>query len=238
MTSPDLLIYRARLAEQVELYSEMKDSMKEMVKLGKPLEEEERNLLSVAYKNVVGQRRTSWRIICSLESKTEDPNKISMCQQFRQKIETELHELCDEIIDLLNKYLLKEDEDKPETAVFFYKMQGDYLRYKVEISTGADREALSKEAEEAYGKAQKVAEGLTATHPIRLGLALNFSVFFYEIANNPEQACKLAKSAFDEAMEVLDQTNEDTYKDSTLIMQLLRDNLSLWRTPEDDDEPQ
>ena len=65
------------------------------------------------------------------------------------------------------------------------------------------------------------------THPIRLGLALNFSVFYYEILNSPERACHLAKQAFDDAIAELDSLNEDSYKDSTLIMQLLRDNLTV-----------
>ena len=66
------------------------------------------------------------------------------------------------------------------------------------------------------------------THPIRLGLALNFSVFYYEILNSPERACHLAKQAFDDSIAELDTLGEDSYKDSTLIMQLLRDNLTLW----------
>nr|GFD02201.1 14-3-3-like protein GF14 iota [Tanacetum cinerariifolium] len=76
---------------------------------------------------------------------------------------------------------------------------------------------------------------LPSTHPIRLGLALNFSVFYYEIMNSPERACHLAKQAFDEAIAELDSLSEESYKDSTLIMQLLRDNLTLWTSdlPED-----
>ena len=69
---------------------------------------------------------------------------------------------------------------------------------------------------------------MTPTHPIRLGLALNFSVFYYEILNSPDRACHLAKQAFDDAIAELDSLSEESYRDSTLIMQLLRDNLTLW----------
>ena len=71
-------------------------------------------------------------------------------------------------------------------------------------------------------------ESLKTTHPIRLGLALNYSVFYYEILNSPDHACKLAKAAFDNAIADLDGLEEDEYRDSATIMQLLRDNLTLW----------
>jgi 14-3-3 protein epsilon len=234
----ELLAYQARIAEQAEMFGEMKETMKELAKLGHPLSEDERNLLSVAYKNVVGQKRTSWRIICSMESKTPDQERITVCQKLREKIENELKELCDEIIDLLQNYLLKNEggDQSDETAVFFYKMKGDYLRYKVEVTHDDYRDQLSNESREAYELAAKVAEKLPPTHPIRLGLALNFSVYYYEIANNPEEACNLAKQAFDLAMAELDKTSEDSYKDSTLIMQLLRDNLTLWNEKYDNDQ--
>ena len=86
----------------------------------------------------------------------------------------------------------------------------------------------TKSSNEAYDAAWTEAESsLNSTNPIRLGLALNFSVFHYEINGNKDKACALAKAAFDEAIAELDNLKEDSYKDSTLIMQLLRDNLTV-----------
>ncbi|KAJ2505422.1 14-3-3 protein, partial [Coemansia sp. RSA 2049] len=127
----------------------------------------------------------------------------------------------------------------PESRIFYFKMEGDYYRYLAEFLQTSDRENASKSAEEAYNEATKIAtEKLPSTHPIRLGLALNFSVFYYEIANSPEKACKLAKNAFDDAISELDNLSEESYKDSTLIMQLLRDNLTLWTSDLNDETEQ
>ncbi len=93
---------------------------------------------------------------------------------------------------------------------------------------------------DAYKAAYEIAEAsLPATHPIRLGLALNFSVFYYEILNKPDEARILAQRAFDNAVKELSGMSEtdNSYKDSTLILQLLRDNLTLWSS-EDQDEGQ
>merc|ERR1712059_47360 len=117
------------------------------------------------------------------------------------------------------------------------KMKGDYYRYLVEVSTGTGRTDLAEKSKAAYVDATDAAKELSKTHPIKLGLALNFSVFFYEIMNDSKEACTLAKTAFDEAIAELDHLKEDSYKDSTLIMQLLRDNLTLWTSePEADEE--
>jgi len=105
-------------------------------------------------------------------------------------------------------------------------MKGDYHRYLAEFASGDQREKASEAAHESYKTASEIATSeLAPTHPIRLGLALNFSVFYYEILNSPEKACHLAKTAFDDAIAELDTLSEESYKDSTLIMQLLRDNL-------------
>ena len=127
-------------------------------------------------------------------------------------------------VDFTKDVLLQDDSDG----------KGPYIK-EWKISGLAQPTADQLAAQEAAGNSDN---GLPPTHPIRLGLALNFSVFYYEIQNNPEQACQLAKKAFDDAIAELDTLSEESYKDSTLIMQLLRDNLTLWTSDNDDGQDQ
>lgn len=225
----DELVQRAKLAEQAERYDDMATAMKNVTELGVELSNEERNLLSVAYKNVVGARRSSWRVISSIEQKTEgSEKKQQMAKEYREKVEKELREICNDVLGLLDKYLIPKASN-PESKVFYLKMKGDYYRYLAEVATGDTRNTIVETSQKAYQDAFDIAKSeMQPTHPIRLGLALNFSVFYYEILNSPDRACHLAKQAFDDAIAELDTLNEDSYKDSTLIMQLLRDNLTLW----------
>eukprot|EP00343_Euplotes_focardii_P007559 CAMPEP_0205819956 /NCGR_PEP_ID=MMETSP0206-20130828/2499_1 /ASSEMBLY_ACC=CAM_ASM_000279 /TAXON_ID=36767 /ORGANISM="Euplotes focardii, Strain TN1" /LENGTH=253 /DNA_ID=CAMNT_0053114149 /DNA_START=85 /DNA_END=846 /DNA_ORIENTATION=- len=224
-------VYDAKLAEQAERYDEMVESMKSVAKLDLELTVEERNLLSVAFKNVVGARRASWRIISSIEQKEDNKGNTKQVQrvrEYRQKVEKELLDVCNDILSVLSDHLIP-SSTSVESKVFYYKMQGDYHRYLAEFQSGDDRKASSEASLNAYKAASDhAATELAPTHPIRLGLALNFSVFYYEILNSPDRACQLAKQAFDDAIAELDTLSEDSYKDSTLIMQLLRDNLTLW----------
>uniref|UniRef100_A0A4W6EV89 Tyrosine 3-monooxygenase/tryptophan 5-monooxygenase activation protein beta n=1 Tax=Lates calcarifer TaxID=8187 RepID=A0A4W6EV89_LATCA len=175
------LVQKAKLAEQAERYDDMAAAMKAVTEQSLELSNEERNLLSVAYKNV----------------------------------------------NLLDKFLIP-NASQAESKVFYLKMKGDYFRYLSEVASGDSKKDTVENSQQAYQNAFDISKkDMQPTHPIRLGLALNFSVFYYEILNSPEQACSLAKQAFDEAIAELDTLNEDSYKDSTLIMQLLRDNLTV-----------
>ncbi|KAG0661942.1 14-3-3 protein [Maudiozyma exigua] len=225
-------VYLAKLAEQAERYEEMVENMKNVASSGQDLSVEERNLLSVAYKNVIGARRASWRIVSSIEQKEETKEKsehqVALIRKYRSKIEEELTKISDDILSVLDAHLIP-SATTGESKVFYYKMKGDYHRYLAEFSSGDAREQATNASLEAYKTASEIATTeLPPTHPIRLGLALNFSVFYYEIQNSPDKACHLAKQAFDDAIAELDTLSEESYKDSTLIMQLLRDNLTLW----------
>lgn len=267
----------------------MVENMKRVASSDQELTVEERNLLSVAYKNVIGARRASWRIVSSIEQKEEskgNETQVTMIKGYREKIESELAKICEDILEVSpllarpNLALLRRRASDPTnpsvpsscrsststsspppllesprssttrctsssllaalisrplsltflpSCSFAYLRMGDYHRYLAEFATGDKRKDSADKSLEAYKAASDVAvTELPPTHPIRLGLALNFSVFYYEILNSPDRACHLAKQAFDDAIAELDTLSEESYKDSTLIMQLLRDNLTLW----------
>ncbi|CAH2033616.1 unnamed protein product [Thlaspi arvense] len=291
VSSRDEFVYMAKLAEQAERYEEMVEFMEKVSAAtdGNELTVEERNLLSVAYKNVIGARRASWRIISSIEQKEESrghADRVSTIRDYKAKIETELSGICDGILKLLESTLIPSAASE-DSKVFYLKMKGDYYRYLAEFKVGPERDSAADSTLSAYESAQVCvhipslsdlklpisrssrfvaslhdsldakqlinwiphalvsialitclednAKGLAPTHPIRLGLALNFSVFYYEILNSPDRACNLAKTAFDAAIAELDTLGEESYKDSTLIMQLLRDNLTLWTSDMQDE---
>ncbi len=241
------LIFLAKTAEQAERYLDLKKIMKHVTTLGEPLNLEERNLLSVAYKNVVGTLRSQWRIICAIEDKESTkhstagvlqtssseqvfknakPDHSETIMDMRKRIVNEVETICNEVIQLLDMYCL-ELASEPEARIFFIKMKGDYYRYLAEIGGGSN-DAKEKSIE-CYDQARDIMNSeLSPTNPIRLGMALSWATFSHDILQEPERAIKIAKEAFDSALADLDTLNEESYKDSTLIMQLLRDNLTLW----------
>lgn len=147
-------VYLAKLAEQAERYEgtwslhcfsqstpglsmqpltllipEMVENMKVVASEDRDLSVEERNLLSVAYKNVIGARRASWRIVTSIEQKEETKGnsaQVALIKEYRQKIEDELAKICDDILDVLDKHLIPSAKSG-ESKVFYHKMCASLL---------------------------------------------------------------------------------------------------------------
>uniref|UniRef100_A0A8C6CSK3 14-3-3 domain-containing protein n=1 Tax=Moschus moschiferus TaxID=68415 RepID=A0A8C6CSK3_MOSMO len=202
------LVQKAKLAEQAERCDDMTACMKSVTEPGAELADEERSLLSVACKNVVGAHRSTWRVLSSIAQKTKGP----ICL----------------FLFFLEEFLIPSDS-QAESKVFCLKME-DYYCSLVEVAAGDDKKGIVDQSQQAYREAFEISKKkMQPTHPIRLGLAINFSVLYDEIFNFPEEVCFLAKRAFGEAIAELDALSEESYKDGTLIMQLLRDNLT-WRT--------
>mmetsp|Transcript_16420 Transcript_16420/g.14101 ORF Transcript_16420/g.14101 Transcript_16420/m.14101 type:complete len:243 (+) Transcript_16420:73-801(+) len=238
MTNREELIYKAKVCEQTERFEDMIECMKQVIaSKSEELTTEERNLLSVAYKNTVGSRRTAWRALSAIEQKEESKGgkHTPLLRDYKKKIEEELNKFCNDILNLITDQILKACTTA-ESKVFFKKMKGDYYRYISEYASGEQHSKVSQEALAVYNDATTDAEELKKTNPIRLGLALNFSVFHYEVLNDPQKACTMAKTAFDDAIGEIEELGDDEYKDSTTIMQLIRDNLTLWSSELDEGE--
>jgi len=239
----------SQAAEAAERYEDMVKIMEKLVngKIDKKekLSPDQRNLLSVAYKNVVGAKRSSLRVFND-DNQFEDAAEL--VKNYKKRVENELKTICEQILEVLKKLadqngdrLANENDAEAkakaeECQVFYFKMMGDYYRYLTEAFPIDDYKG---HCSNFYDEAMKIAEeSLEATHPTRLGLALNYSVCHYEILEQPNKACELAKRAFDDAINKLDSLNDSSYRDSTLIMQLLRDNLTIWNQNDDGAEPE
>ncbi len=225
--TPEEGAFLAKVAEQAERYEDMLTFLRPVIEKTTELPTEERNLVSVAFKNLSGGKRTAWRALTAIEENPKYEKYHDKTKVYKKKIEEELKTICNEAIKVIDDSLFK-NATAAESKVFYLKMKADYYRYSGEVCTGKDLEEVSQKAHENYESARKVAETLAPTDPVRIGLALNFSVFLYEIRKKPKEACDMAKVAFDAAIAGLQDLDEDKYKDSTAIMQLLKDNLTLW----------
>jgi len=270
----------ARVCESAERFEDMSDVMKEIVTKsdkGKNLTDEHQALMSVAFKNVVGDLRKAMR---KLEVETAEVGMEDLQKSYKKRIIAQVKTQCEGVIKLLNDHLIDSDfvnkhnggwdewveknggeakqekelpgymEDierkmataeeftayrlKLEAQTFFLKMLGDYWRY---LSEAEASDGSINSADKNYSSAWTMAKSfMPPTHPTRLGLALNSSVFVQEIQKDTKKAQKIAKEAFESAIQSLDTLNDTSYKDSTLIMQLLRDNLTIWQDSGDKEQ--
>jgi len=229
-------VYMAMLAEQCNRFEEMTEFLEDMLKgRDKDLNSDERNLLSIAYKNSLTSRRTALRTVIAYENKEkkkENSPFLAYIQEYRKKIEDELTDMCNKVLKTIDSHLLKRAEDA-EAKVFYLKMKGDYNRYIAEYAIGTLKDSVSKDALSAYESASADAKNLSCINPISLGLALNFSVFYYEVMGDHEKACGIAKDVLEvankEISAIEDPDENDSTRDALSIINLLRENLDMWK---------
>lgn len=182
------------------------------------------------YKDVMGKSvDKEWKKHAVWVDANGNPPNVQELKEFNNPEETNKRE-SDKPDALRHRY------NTVENLVFYLKMCGDYYRYLAEFNKSKkDKNGGDAKQDEAHKSADLYDDALACannclqpTNPTRLGLSLNMSVCHYEILKDQQKACKLAKEAFDFAIAKLDSLNDHNYKDSTLIMQLLRDNLTIW----------
>ena len=208
----------------------MVDFLKPVIKeKGASLSNDERNLLSVAFKNLISSQRSGIRTISSIQQNSKYEKYASVLQTYKTKIEENLFSNCDSIIAIIKNDVLTKAEEA-EAKAFFLKMIGDYCRYIAENAKGDRLEKCKEEALSSYKSSTELAiSDLGACNAIRLGLALNFSVFHYEVLSDVKKAVELGEKALQDALDALDDCDEETFRNAQSIIELLKENLSLWK---------
>lgn len=228
-------IYLAMLAEQCNRFDEMVKFLEEMLaNRDKDLTTDERNLLSIAYKNSISSPRLAQRTIKAYETKEQKKEKskfLPYILEYKQKVEGELTKMCQNVINVIETQLLKKAEED-EAKVFYIKMKGDYNRYIAEYAVDDLKAKVAENALNAYNEASTIAKNLPVLNPIALGLALNFSVFYYEVKNDHDTAIKIASEAIDKVDKELPNIDEDAEenRDTVSIVNLLKENLEMWKS--------
>lgn len=232
----ELKFFMARVADQAERHDDVVKIIKELAEQDPNLSGDERNLLSVAYKALTSSRRNAIRTVTAfleddaIRSIEERKTKLN---ELKQKLLVELNDLCNDLIAMVDSKLLPV-ANNAATKVFYEKLKADYYRYSVEFKEESDRTEGSAKARASYERAMDVAKAeLAKANPQFLGLALNYSVFLYEIDGKKAEAIQLADETFKNAVGLLDELPEDDYSEATMVLQLLKDNVQLWNGDED-----
>ena len=231
-------VYLSKLYERAERYQDMVSVINKFIEITPKLTKDERNILSAGYKNILSDKRASWRLLNSMERKEtkKKSSQVPHIKEIKNHIESELKIIIEGMHNLIDKYLLPNAED-PESKVFYLRLKGDHYRYLCEISKDKDLEKAIEKAEKVYKEAYAISEkDLPFINCTRVGLCLNMALFFYEIKGDKKEGCKIAKKSFEESMKCLDDLEKFKSKDVLLLIQLLKENLIFWSSEMNEDE--
>ena len=220
----------ARVCEQTERFPDMLEYLTAvLVEKGPELSADERNLFSVACKNLLSSNRTAWRTVIALEPNQKYARYKQSLKEYKEKTEAAILQDCEHVIELIqNNVLTKSVQDEPKA--FFAKMAADYNRYICEVTTGDRLETAKSESKRLYEEASSI--DMNPCSATKLGLALNLSVFYYEVLKDRITACKYADLALQAALNKIDELGENEFRDAKTVIELMKENLSLWQLEE------
>ena len=202
----------------------------------KDLNIDDRGLLSTAYRNLISNGKNAMRTIMAYEAKwkkKENFKFLPYITEYKKHVGDELTKLCQGALKTADDLLHKKAKDDV-AKVFYIKMKGDYNRYIAEYAEGDLKKQVFDNALKAYEEASEIAKSLPKLSHISLGLALNFSVFYYEIINDHKKAIEMAKSAIEKAEKEILNIDEDCdeNKDYVDVYNYFKENLDIWVSEE------
>ena len=207
----------ARVCEQAQRYSDMLNFVKlALVEKGEDVSTDERNLLSVACKNLINSKRTARRTVIAVETNPKYADFLPSLQEYKQSMESQIRDDCRMIVALVTENVLSKSSTKEESRVFFAKMAGDYYRYQSEVVVGEEKSAAIKNARFSYEEAMQIK--LPSCSQLRLSLVLNYAVFFHEVLGEGEAASKVINTALQEATDKIDDLSDAEFRVVKVIM--------------------
>lgn len=228
----------AIVAQEALRWADMAEAMRTLVVETQALERDEQELLALAYRNLLQPIRSAWHTITSLLPSPDHPNpcalvggggKEAAIRRYREKLEADVLGVCEEVIALLQPLQVASRHDAA-SLVFLHKMAGDYHRYMAEVTTGAERARAEENAISAYVAGSALAKRVLAgSAPLRLGLALNYSVLCHHHLDQLAQAIAIAQAAVEAAEVGLAGLSREDREDSGSKRGLLVSNLKEWR---------
>lgn len=231
MSERDNLKALVEILDPTNRHDDMIKAMKRIIELNPVLSLEERNLLSISYKNVTDVRRNSIHYINQfLKNETAQyPNTIPYLQNSRNDIVNELKGYCNDLLTLVDEKLLPPCPDE-KSRVFYIKLKADYCRYLCEALEGEEKDATAKKAQEYYNEAIEIVKKEYPRYsPSYLGIFLNYSVFLYETLHQTEEAIKTAQEISEVNIGELEQNSEAAYNESRTIINLNQENINAWK---------
>jgi 14-3-3 protein epsilon len=231
-------IYLSKLYTKAEEYKKVLEFIEEFIKLNPKLDKEELDILSTGFKNMITDKRASWFTLNSLERKEKKKKKniVKEIKEVKSHIENELRETCNKLQEIVDKYLLPNNDDD-ESVVFLYKLKADYFRYICEFAEGKELENNLTKSEEYYKKAFEISEKkLPIMNCNRVSVGLNYAIFLYEVKKDKKGGFDVAQNIFKESMKFIDDLENSKYRDTLLIIQLLKENIIFWNSEMSEEE--
>ena len=218
----------AQVALIAERYFDASKYIEELIKKKKEdLTKEEKNIFYKSFKYVVNSKRSAWLSINYLEEKEKNDERMEIIKNYKNIIEKDILDICKNVITLINNFLLTKaviDESK----MFYLKMKGDYYRYLCEFKALNENKNYLDESEKNYKNAIELSQNISWVNGTKLGLYLNYSVFFYEIKKDAKKAIQIAKEAIKSAKKYSDKIKEEEDKDAEITVQILKENINYW----------
>ena len=232
-------IYLSKLYTKAEEYNKVIEFIEEFIKLNPKLDKEECDIVSTGFKNMISDKRSSWFTLNSMErkEKKKKKNTVKEIKEIKSHIENELRETCNKLQEIIDKYLLPNNEED-DTIVFLLKLKADYFRYICEFAEGKEFEYNLNKAEEYYKKAFEISEKkLPIINCNRVSIGLNYAIFLYEVKKDRMAGFDVAQNIFKESMKFIDDLEKSKFRDTLLIIQLLKENIIFWNSEMSEDEP-